>query len=43
MLFKPFHGLIPIKGLVGSVAPSNGVSNTSINSIHLIINQINSL
>ena len=43
MLFKPFHGLIPIKGLVGAVAPSNGVSNTSINSIHLIIHQINSL
>ena len=43
MFFQPFHGLIPINGLVGAVAPSNGLSNTSINSIHLIIHQINSL
>ena len=43
MLFQPFFGLIPINRLVGAVATSNGLSNTSINSIHLFINQINSL
>jgi hypothetical protein len=43
MFFLPFYGIIPINGLVEAVAPSNGVTNTSINSIHLIIHQINSL
>ena len=43
MFFLPFYGIIPINGLVVAVAPSNGVSNTSINSIHLFINQFNSL
>ena len=41
MLYQPSNGSIPIR-LVGAVATSDGLSNTSI-SIHLIINQINSL
>ena len=43
MIKRPFHGFAFMR-LAETVAPSNSETNTSIiNSIHLIIHQINSL